>query len=320
MRLFNTRSAINSFKSSLTKLPFSLKPQFYCLSNKTVVTKERRVDPFGGEKEVQKHPPANPERLKNKFALITGGSNGVGKETSQLFADSGIEGLTITDIDEKKGNELCEKINSERKKKIAYFVKADISNEDQVKRLFTQHMQHHGRLNILFNNAGIMMGEDGSPQETEMDVWKKTMDVNATSVFLCSKYGIPEILKSKGGSIINVASIVALVGSANAQIAYTASKGAVLAMTREMGIVYARDGIRINAVCPGPLYTELLKYLLDTDEKLDRRLVHLPNGRFGHPKEIAQAVAFLGSDESSLVNASQFVVDGGLTSAYLTPL
>jgi NAD(P)-dependent dehydrogenase (short-subunit alcohol dehydrogenase family) len=307
-----------SLNCLFTKKP--LNSLYSNLSFNFSVKKVRKIDPFGGEEVVKKHPEPNPKRLINKYAIITGGSNGVGKETAELFAASGVSGLTISDIDEKKGVDVVEKLNSDYKRNFAKFVKTDVSKEEDVKRLFTQHMIHHGKLNVLFNNAGVMMNDDNGPVDTSLDVWRKTMEINATSVFLCSKYGIPEILKSGGGSIINVSSIVALVGSANAQIAYTASKGAVLAMTKEMATIYAREGIRINAICPGPLYTELLKYLLDTDEKLDRRLVHLPYGRFGHPKEIAQAATFLASDESSLVNAAEFVVDGGLTKAYLTPL
>lgn len=282
--------------------------------------RKRDVDPFGGESVVKKHPVANPNRLSGKYAVITGGSNGIGKETTELFVESGISGLTIADVNEKLGKELADKLNSKFNKKVVTYVKTDVSNEESVKRMFVEHFQHHGKLNVLFNNAGVMLGDDSSPPETTTDVWRKTMAINLDGVFFCSKYGIPEILKSGGGSIINVASIVAHVGSANAQIAYTASKGAVLAMTKETGIIYAKKGLRVNSVSPGPLYTDLLKEFLNTDEKLDRRLVHLPYGRFGHPKEIAQAVAFLASDESSLVNASDLIVDGGLTSAYLTPL
>lgn len=282
--------------------------------------KKRDIDPFGGESVIKNHPLPNPNRLVGKYAVITGGSNGIGKETTELFVDSGVSGLTIADVNEKLGKELAEKLNSKYNKRIVTFIKTDVSNEESVKRMFIEHLQHHGKLNVLFNNAGIMLGDDSSPPETSTDVWRKTMAINLDGVFFCTKYGIPEMLKSGGGSIINVASIVAHVGSANAQIAYTASKGAVLAMTKETGIIYAKKGLRVNSVSPGPLYTDLLKEFLNTDEKLDRRLVHLPIGRFGHPKEIAQAVAFLASNESSLVNASDFIVDGGLTSAYLTPL
>ena len=290
------------------------------LLKKTFTSKVRKIDPFGGDKIVAKHNPANPLRLVNKYAIVTGGSNGIGRETALLFAESGISGLTISDLDDKKGSLLAEEINEKAKNKIAVCIKTDVSDEESVKNLFKKHMQHHGKLNVLFNNAGVMLGSDNGPVDTDTSVWRKTMAINADSVFFCCKYGIPEVLKSGGGSVINVASIVATIGSATAQIAYTASKGAVLSMSLEMGIIYARSGIRVNAISPGPLYTDLLKDFLNTDEKLDRRLVHSPYGRFGHPKEIAQAVTFLASDESSLVNASNFIVDGGLTSAYITPL
>lgn len=307
------KSVINKSFASLSKSPF------YFVSSKNL-SKQRTVDPFGGEKAIECHPKANPNRLINKYAIVTGGSKGIGKETSNLFAQSGISGLTVSDIDEKLGKQLVDEINSTYNKKVATFIKADVSKEDDVKRLMTQHMQHFGKLNVLVNNAGIMMNEDSGPIDTSLSTWNKTMEVNSTSVFLACKYGLPEMLKSGGGSVVNIASIVAMIGSATAQIAYTASKGAVLAMSKEMAIIHARQGIRINAVCPGPLYTDLLKAWLDTDEKIDRRIVHFPNGRFGHPKEIAQAITFLSSDESSLINASEFVVDGGLTKAYITPL
>lgn len=284
-------------------------------------SKARKIDPFNADSSINSHPKPNPERLKGKFAVISGSTGAVGSETAELFASSGIEGITITDLNEKTGKLQAQKLNDLHKKKVAHFVAGDVSKEEDVKRVFIEHMQHFGKLNVLFNNAGVMLENDGAPVETSIEAWDKTMAINTTGVFLACKYGIPHILNSKGpGSIINVSSIVALVGSANAQIAYTASKGAVLSMSKEMGIIYARDNLRVNAICPGPLYTDLLKFLLNTDEKLDRRLVHLPIGRFGHPKEIAQATAFLASNESSLVNASQFVIDGGLTSAYLTPL
>lgn len=282
-------------------------------------SKKRTIEPFGGNEVVKRHPPANPLRLKGKYGIITGGSNGVGKSTSELFVESGIDGLTIADWDAVKGKETAERINEVNKRKVAQFIHTDVSNDGQVNRLFIEHMQRFGKLNILFNNAGILLGGDDGPTNTDFDTYNKTMDVNVKGVFLCHKYGIPEILKSGGGSIINVASIVALSGSAAAQVVYTASKGAVLAMSREIAIMYARDNIRVNAICPGPLSTELLKNWLNTDEKLDRRLIHIPIGRFGDPKEIAQTVTFLASDESSLITGSQIVVDGGITAAYVTP-
>jgi NAD(P)-dependent dehydrogenase (short-subunit alcohol dehydrogenase family) len=277
----------------------------------------RKIDPFGGIN--LKEPIANPNRLVNKFALVTGGSNGIGKATCELFARSGVTGLMVADLDEKNGKELVEKLNEERKEQFAFFTKADMLNKKSIETMFLDHMKRFGKLNVLFNNAGVMHSDDDGAVNTEEDVWDFTMNVNLKAVFLAHKYGIPHMLNSGGGSIINVASLVAIMGSATPQIAYTASKGAVLAMSRELAIVYARDNIRINALCPGPIRTDLLMKFLNTDEKLNRRLVHIPIGRFGETKEIAQAVAFLASDESSFVTGSSFVVDGGITQAYVTP-
>lgn len=279
--------------------------------------RKRAIDPFGGEEVVKKHPVPNPNRLKGKYAFITGGSNGVGKETSILFTHSGIEGITVFDWN-NKGKEVVDQINEIRKEKIAKFVQGDVSSEKEVERGFIEHMQSFGKLNVLFNNAGILANNDDGPCNTPNSDYDKTMDVNVRGVFYCHKFGIPEILKSGGGSIINVASIVALSGSAAAQVVYTASKGAVLAMSREIAMIYAKDNIRVNSICPGPLSTELLKNFLNTDEKLDRRLVHNPIGRFGHPKEIAQVVTFLASDESSLLTGTHITADGGITAAYVT--
>ena len=277
----------------------------------------KKIDPFGGIN--LKEPIANPNRLVNKFALVTGGSNGIGKATCELFARSGVTGLMVADLDEKNGKELVEKLNEERKEQFAFFTKADMLNKKSIETMFLDHMKRFGKLNVLFNNAGVMHSDDDGAVNTEEDVWDFTMNVNLKAVFLAHKYGIPHMLNSGGGSIINVASLVAIMGSATPQIAYTASKGGVLAMSRELAIIYARDKIRINALCPGPIRTDLLMKFLNTDEKLNRRLVHIPIGRFGETKEIAQAVAFLASDESSFVTGSSFVVDGGITQAYVTP-
>ena len=277
----------------------------------------KKIDPFGGVN--LKEPIANPNRLVNKFALVTGGSNGIGKATCELFARSGVTGLMVADLDEKNGKDLVEKLNEERKEQFAFFTKANMLDKKSIENMFLDHMKRFGKLNVLFNNAGIMHSDDDGPVTTEEDVWDFTMNVNLKAVFLAHKYGIPHMLNSGGGSIINVASLVAIMGSATPQIAYTASKGGVLAMSRELAIIYARDKIRINALCPGPIRTDLLMKFLNTDEKLNRRLVHIPIGRFGETKEIAQAVAFLASDESSFVTGSSFVVDGGITQAYVTP-
>jgi NAD(P)-dependent dehydrogenase (short-subunit alcohol dehydrogenase family) len=302
MRSSKTLTKLNHSFIKLTQFGFSTK---------------RKVDPFGGVN--LKDPIPNPNRLVGKYALVTGGSNGIGKATCELFSKSGVSGLMIADLDETNGKLLAERFNDERKSKFAFFVKANMTDKIMIKNMFDEHMKRFGKLNVLFNNAGIMHSNDDGPVNTEEDVWDLTMNVNLKSLFFCHKYGIPFMLNSGGGSIINVASLVALMGSATAQLAYTASKGGVLAMSREMAIIYARDGIRINALCPGPIRTDLLMKFLNTEEKLSRRLVHIPIGRFGETKEIAQAVAFLASDESSFITGSNFVVDGGITQAYVTP-
>jgi NAD(P)-dependent dehydrogenase (short-subunit alcohol dehydrogenase family) len=266
-----------------------------------------------------KDPIPNPNRFLGKTAIITGGSNGIGLATVELFTKSGIENLVIADYDKARGLEACERMNAERKKNFSIFVETDVTKADSVNNMVTKTMQHFGKLHIMFNNAGIMHSDDDGPCNTEEKVWDLTMNVNLKSVYLCCKYAIPYILHSGGGSVINVASLVALIGSATPQIAYTASKGGVLSMTKEMAIIYARKNIRFNALCPGPIRTPLLMKFLDSEEKMGRRIVHIPLGRFGESKEIAQAVAFLASDESSFITGSTFVVDGGITSAYVTP-
>ena len=201
----------------------------------------------------------------------------------------------------------------------AIAVEADVSRASDCERMVAEAEQAFGALHVLFNNAGIMHADDGDAQATDEDVWDLTMNVNLKGVFLGCKYGIPALRRAGGGSIINTASFVALVGAATAQIAYTASKGGVLAMTRELAVIHAREGIRVNALCPGPLRTELLMSYLDTEAKRQRRLVHVPMGRFGEASEIARAALFLASDESSFMTGAEFVVDGGLTAAYVTP-
>jgi len=194
-----------------------------------------------------------------------------------------------------------------------------MTNKESIEGMFNEHMKTFGKLNVLFNNAGVMHSEDDGAVNTDEYVWDLTMNINLKALFFCHKFGIPHMLQSGAGSIINVASLVALIGSATPQIAYTASKGGVLAMSRELAMIYARDNLRINALCPGPIRTELLMKFLSDEEKLNRRLVHIPIGRFGETKEIAQAVTFLASDESSLITGSSFVVDGGITQCYVTP-
>lgn len=255
-------------------------------------------------------------RLKDKVALITGAGNGIGRETALLFSAEGAAVVAV-DLDEEALAEVVEEIKESGGKAIVTV--ADVSSATGCENMVSAAENEFGRLDILFNNAGIMMSDDGDAVSTDEDVWDKTMAVNAKGVYLGCKYGIPAMLRSGGGSIINTASFVAIVGAATPQLAYTASKGAVLALTRELAVVHARDGIRVNALCPGPLRTELLMSFLDTEEKRRRRLVHVPMGRFGEAKEMADAVLFLASDESSYVTGTEFLVDGGLTAAYVTP-
>jgi NAD(P)-dependent dehydrogenase (short-subunit alcohol dehydrogenase family) len=277
----------------------------------------RTVDPFGGP--TCNDPIPNPNRLIGKYAIVTGGSNGIGKATCELFEKSGVSGLLIADIDETNGKQLAAKLNENRKSNFATFYRADMLKKESIEGMFNEHMKTFGKLNVLFNNAGVMHSEDDGAVNTDEEVWDLTMNINLKALFFCHKFGIPHMLQSGGGSIINVASLVALIGSATPQIAYTASKGGVLAMSRELAMIYARDNLRINALCPGPIRTELLMKFLSDEEKLNRRLVHIPIGRFGETKEIAQAVTFLASDESSFVTGSSFVVDGGITQCYVTP-
>jgi NAD(P)-dependent dehydrogenase (short-subunit alcohol dehydrogenase family) len=251
-------------------------------------------------------------RLENKVALITGGGSGIGRQSALLFAKEGAK-VVVVDLDEKAGRETASMI------KDAIFVRADVSSARDSQQMVEAAEKTFGKLNVLFNNAGIMLSKDDDAISTEESVWDQTLDVNAKGVFLGCKYGIPALRRAGGGSVINTASFVARLGAATPQIAYTASKGAVLSMTRELAIIHAREKIRVNALCPGPLKTELLMKFLNTEAKLNRRLVHLPMGRFGEAEEIARAALFLASDESSYITGSEFMVDGGLTAAYVTP-
>ena len=255
-------------------------------------------------------------RLKEKVALITGASSGIGRQTALLFAAEGAA-VVVADVNEDGGRETVEEI--ERQAGRAAFVRADVSLPQECENMIQAAEDSFGKLNVLFNNAGIMHADDGDAVSTELDVWDRTMAINLKGVYLGCKYGIPALRRAGGGSIINTASFVALMGAATPQIAYTASKGGVLAMTRELAIIHAREGIRVNSLCPGPLRTELLMNFLDTEEKKQRRLVHIPMGRFGEAAEMAQAALFLASDESSYMTGAEFVVDGGITSAYVTP-
>ena len=259
-------------------------------------------------------------RLDGKVALITGASSGIGRETALLFAKEGAQ-IVCVDVNDDAGNATVAEINDSHPEDSprAIYVHADISLDADSRNMVEQAEQQFGKLDILFNNAGIMHSDDGDSQSTSESVWDLTMAINLKGVFLGCKYGIPALQRAGGGSIINTASFVAILGAATPQIAYTASKGGVLAMTRELAVVHARENIRVNALCPGPLHTELLMKFLDTEEKKQRRLVHIPTGRFGKAREMAEAALFLASDESKFVTGTDFKVDGGITAAYVTP-
>ncbi len=255
-------------------------------------------------------------RLKDKIALITGAGSGIGWRTSQLFAHEGAAVVAV-DIDSESGQACADAIKASGGD--ASFIRADVSLAEDCQTMIAHAEATYGKLDILFNNAGISHAADDDAMKTSEAVWDMTMAVNVKGVFLGCKYGIPALRRAGGGSVINTASFVALLGAATPQLAYTASKGAVLAMSRELAVIHARENIRVNALCPGPLRTELLMKYLDTDEKKRRRLVHIPMGRFGEAEEIAQAALYLASDESSFVTGSAFTVDGGITAAYVTP-
>jgi NAD(P)-dependent dehydrogenase (short-subunit alcohol dehydrogenase family) len=255
-------------------------------------------------------------KLVDKVALITGAGSGIGRESALLFASEGAAVMCV-DVNGESAAETAQLVTDSGG--VASFIAADVSQAADCEAMVTATEKEFGRLDVLFNNAGIMHADDGDAQSTDDAVWDLTMDINAKGVFYGCKYGIPAILRSGGGSVINTASFVAVVGAATPQIAYTASKGAVLAMTRELAVVHARQGVRVNALCPGPLRTKLLMDFLDTEEKRQRRLVHVPMGRFGEAAEMARAALWLASDDSSYVTGSEFMVDGGLTAAYVTP-
>jgi NAD(P)-dependent dehydrogenase (short-subunit alcohol dehydrogenase family) len=247
-----------------------------------------------------------PGRLEDKVCVITGAASGIGAETARLFAAEGAHVVGV-DLSEGAEGEMA--------------IVADVTDPEQVEGMYAEARERFGRIDVLFNNAGINPPEDASILDTSLEVFQKVQDVNLRSVFLCCKYGIPHLLDNdSGGSVINTASFVAVMGAAVSQISYTASKGAVLAMSRELGVEFAHRGVRVNSLCPGPVDTPLLQELFASDpKKAERRLVHLPFGRFALAREIANGALFLASDESSYVTSSTFLVDGGLSHAYLTP-
>ena len=255
-------------------------------------------------------------RLNAKVALITGAGGGIGGEASKLFAAEGASVVAV-DIDAEAAERMTAEIRNGGGAAIA--VHADVSSAADAERMIATAEESYGKLDVLFNNAGIMHPDDGGAVDTDEEIWDLTMAINAKGVYLGCRYGIPALRRAGGGSIINTASFVAHLGAATPQIAYTASKGAVLALTRELAVVHARESIRVNALCPGPLRTEMLMKFLDTDEKKQRRLVHVPMGRLAEAGEVARAALFLASDESAYVNGTTFMVDGGISSAYVTP-
>lgn len=256
-------------------------------------------------------------RLADRVALITGAGSGIGRESALLFADEGAS-VVVVDLNHDAANETARMVVGNGGRAIA--VRADVAVAADCASMVATAEAEFGRLHVLFNNAGIMHSADDDAIATAEEVWDLTMAVNAKGVFLGCKYGIPALRRAGGGSIINTASFVAVLGAATPQVAYTASKGAVLALTRELAVIHARESIRVNALCPGPLNTELLMRFLDNEEKKQRRLVHIPMGRFGEAREMAQAALWLASDESSFTTGATFLVDGGITSAYVTPL
>ena len=252
-------------------------------------------------------------RLEGKVCVITGAGGGMGEEAAHVFTDEGAK-VVVADIDKEAAARVAESIGQ------SFAVQVDVSDEDSVQAMYRVAAGEHGGIDVLYNNAGISPADDASILDTSSEAWGRVQAVNTRGVFLCCKYGIPYLLERGGGSVINVASFVAIVGAATSQISYTASKGAVLSMSKELGVQFARQGVRVNALCPGPVETPLLlRIWSETPGAAERRLVHVPMGRMAKPREIVNAALFLASDESSYVNASTFVVDGGLSAAYVTP-
>lgn len=254
--------------------------------------------------------------LKEKTALVTGGGSGIGRQSVLKLARAGAA-VVVFEQNEAGGRAVVDEVQAAGGR--AWLALGDVSNDQDVQSGIAQAMAETGALHVLFNNAGIFPDADGSPTQTPLAVWEQVIDVNLKGVFLGCRHGIPAMLESGGGSIINTASFVAVVGAATSQIAYTASKGGVLAMTREIAVEYARQGIRANALCPGPVRTPLLEELLSDPEARARRMVHIPMGRLAEAEELADAVLYLASEDSSYVTGTTFLVDGGITSAYVTP-
>jgi NAD(P)-dependent dehydrogenase (short-subunit alcohol dehydrogenase family) len=254
-----------------------------------------------------------PGRLTSRTAVVTGGCSGIGLATARRFAEEGAH-VVVADIDDARGAEVAAELDG-------LYVRTDVTDKDQVDALFARAKDTYGSVDVAFNNAGISPPDDDSILDTDLDAWRRVQEVNLTSVYLCCKAVLPYMLEQQRGSIINTASFVAVMGAATSQISYSASKGGVLSMSRELGVQFAREGVRVNALCPGPVNTPLLQELFASDpERAARRLVHVPMGRFAEPEEIANAVLFLASDESSFITANAFLVDGGISGAYVTPL
>jgi NAD(P)-dependent dehydrogenase (short-subunit alcohol dehydrogenase family) len=255
-------------------------------------------------------------RLDDKVALITGGASGMGMVASNLFASEGAK-VVLTDVTDEAGEHVAEQIRAGGGD--AIYAHADVSSEMETKSAVEAAVAAYGGLTILYNNAGVMLGDDGSVHSTDESIWNTTLAINVKGVAHGCKYGIPAMIESGGGSVINVASFVAWMGAATSQTAYTASKGAVLAMTREIAVEYARKGVRCNALCPGPIDTPLLAELLSDPDRRQRRFVHIPMGRLGQAEELAKAALFLASDDSSYMTGTSLIVDGGITASYVTP-
>ena len=252
-------------------------------------------------------------RLEGKVCVITGAGGGMGREAALLFSSEGAR-VCVADIDGDAAQATATEVRD------AFAIEVDVADDASVRRMYEATAERYGSVHVLYNNAGISPADDASILETEVDAWQRVQDVNTKGVYLCCKYGIPHVLDAGGGSVINVASFVALVGAATSQISYTASKGAVLALSRELAVQFARRGLRVNALCPGPVETPLLLRIFGDDPAaFERRRIHLPMGRLAKPREVVNAALFLASDESSYVNGATFLVDGGLTAAYVTP-